>query len=182
MTKYTKNGSYPVDASGLPTSDVEEGTGKIWTHLANNPQGRAATGWKIAPEEPPYDEETERLTWDGKAWVVIELADEPAPELFVEVTHKEFRDLLTIQEKIKIKGMRKRVDAMDEESFLAEENMIYQLFDAAMDDFDKSQKIQLTNPQTIAALHGIFVPLSLLTTERANMVLSRIAPPALLTP
>lgn len=67
---WTKAGSYP----GPLPAEAADAAGRIWTDLANNPEGRAATGWTAAPEAPAYDPAAEVLGWTGSAWTV-----DPAP-------------------------------------------------------------------------------------------------------
>lgn len=176
MTKYTKNGSYPVGVQDLPAFDVDD-TGKIYTHLAVNADSRTATGWEVAPPEPIFDPETEKLVWNDVDWEIVDLSSLPAlPQPVLAVTHKELLDLLTISEQIKFKAMRKFVDALSATDFVLPQNLLYQLFSVTMDQFDKSTNIQLTHAQTIAAFNSVFVPLNIITAPRAAQVLSRIPP------
>lgn len=151
----------------------------MWSHLAINEQGREATGWQIAPDEPAFDPETERLDWQDGDWVVRELADDPPPVVdpaLMRVTHKQFLDLLTLQEQIKLKAVQKTVDKQTSAEFVAPGNAPLQAFSVSMDMFEKSTMIELNHPQTQYAIYNIMVPLGIFTAPRAAQILSNSPP------
>lgn len=179
-TMYSKNGAYPVIASALPKQDFDA-NGKIWTHLAANTAGRVATGW-VDVVAPDYDPQTEILSWDGNTLTVAVKPPEPESIINYTVSHKEFLDLLTASEKIAIKAMRKRVEALTEAEFLDPVNIAYQMFDLVMEEFDKSTAIQLSHPQTQSAFNNVLIPLGILEAHRPNEITNRLVPDSTLPP
>ena len=72
---YRQNGSAPAPLPSVAYS----ANGDAWTDLANNPDGLAACGFVLAPDQLDFDPATQAVRWDGDAWVVDELPPQPAP-------------------------------------------------------------------------------------------------------
>jgi len=177
--EWSKHGAYPV--SVLPDKDIGS-AGRIWTHLANNPEGREACGWLLVTE-PEYDPYTEMLVWvtgdvttPGYYSVEPKPANPVTPKPQYFITQKELMDLFTTTEQTKIKIEQKTVDEMTAAQFSQPQSMVYQLFSVAMDQFERSKAIELHNPQTIAAIKQIFVLLGIITSARADQILSNTPP------
>lgn len=70
-----------VEPQPLPVGAMDD-EGKLWPDLANDEEGRAATGWdRLAPPKPS-DTETQRVEWDIEAeeWVMVDRPPEEIPE------------------------------------------------------------------------------------------------------
>lgn len=183
IIEWSKNGDTPV--SVLPGEDIGK-DGKIWTHLTmpDNQIARDACGW-VQVEHPSFDPLTEMLEWvkgdeetPGYYNVVPKplTPPPPPPPPVVKVSHKEFLDLLTTAEQIKLKGAQKQLASQTAAEYAASGNLIFKLFSVAMDQFEKSSMIELTHPQTIAAIKQIMVPMGILTNARADQILANVKP------
>ena len=72
----------PAEPGPLP-SKAFDGEGNAWTDLPNNPDGRAACGYVIAPAKPVIDPTREQVEWVDGAWTVIGIIPTQIPMLFL---------------------------------------------------------------------------------------------------
>ncbi len=180
MQLWTKSGSYP---SALPPSDTDQ-EGRIWTDLANNPDGQAATGWTSAPPAPAFDAASEILTWTDGAWRVEDRPADPPPPAppVVRVTKSDFSRLLTFAELARMNAKRRQVAELTAADYedpdkapLIELEIVIQQFDLP------AEFIELTHPDTVVgvqllAREGILDPSRPL--ERIAEILANVAPVA----
>jgi hypothetical protein len=140
-----------------------------WDNLLNNTEGRAACDWQPAPDYPNYDSNLQYPEWhELGGWIIKDKPSPAAPKPIV--SHKEFLDLLTFQEQVLFAYLQKQVEVMTPQEFGT--NIIAQMVTVAISNFNASEKVELTNPQTIRFVNQLLVPAGILTQERANQVLA----------
>lgn len=182
MTYYSKNNAYPIRADQLPEVEASP-DGRLWTHLVDNEDGLIACGYVAVVDPPTHDPNLQELRWVEGEWVVSNIpTPEPTP-IVIEVSHKEFSDLLTFTERTRITGIEKKIAAQTEAEFLAPQNLLYQYFNDVNSQFTKASRIQLTHPDTINAINNVLLPLQIfdgatpeIRAARAARVLANLPP------
>jgi len=87
---YRKDGGAPQE---IPFS-AHDATGRLWTDLPNNQEGREATGWEEAPAKPIYDPTEYNLIWSGTDWALQEIPPPPPTDpVPVPLTRIQFVEL-----------------------------------------------------------------------------------------
>lgn len=169
---YRKNMGVP---QVLPAEDYDD-NGDKWTNLLKNELGRTLCGYTKAPPYPvSYNPDLHNVFWEPEteSWRV---EDKPPPiiEPVLRITHKQFLDLMTMEEQVKMRIKRKELDALTASEYAA--SLQWQAFSILLDQFDKSMMIELDNAQTIIGFNNILVPMGIFTAPRAARVLAGLPP------
>jgi hypothetical protein len=170
-TLWQKAGGTPAP---LPASD-RDATGTPWDNLAGNAAGRAACGYTKAPDWPDFDPATQVPGWVNGAWVVGAI---PTPTPAVRtVSHYEFSNLLTNDEKVRINAAKAQIAAMTAANYgdVAFSGLI--AVQLVFDAFALASFIELTASATIYGVGTILRAAGIFTTDaRAAAVLAGTPP------
>ena len=191
MTLYTKGDAAPTT---LPAYDyalqAEPGEAlRIWSHLADNPEGREACGWTAVPDAPDYDPTRQALSWDGatRAWVLADLPPPPIapaptaaylPKVLFErrFTDAEFASFDRVR--LAIGGRPADWSTSTAVSAIGVAWPALSPFVRAFSDYDAAGEVNLLDPAFARVMHGLSEAFEVFGTDGAAD--ARIA--ALLTP
>lgn len=162
------------DPQPLPGSDRDD-AGAPWDDLAHNAAGRTACHWTKAPDWPDFDPASEHCEWVSGVWSVIEAPGPSAP--VVRISHYEFAQLLTVEEKVRINAAKAQIRAMNNANYgdIAYAGLI--ALELVFTTFDLAAAVELTAPETAYAVSvvmrgaGVFA-----SDDRAQQVLANIRP------
>lgn len=169
MTLWTKDDLFP---GALPSQD-SDGTGRIWTDLARNPEGRTACGWTESPTAPDFDPITQMLIWTEGQWGVTPLPPVSwTPEDPIRVTKADFQRRLVPTERYAINALRRRVEALSAADYADPANQILLAAEDVLQAFDlPAEFIELDHPDTFAGL-SLLAYLDVLTPSRIAQILA----------